>query len=1063
MANKRIASSSRDNWGEKLARKSMEISNGNSPFHHVTLKHRRTTLGRVDKFLSPIYFTDVNIFGRLYQRHAPVMLIKHFGPTNSTFQEISKCENHFKNFIVGDNFGPTFSRHWFKLSIEIPSSWIREKVQLIWDMGCEGLIWRNNKPVFSLNYEDEFGVKKRYNIYEKFQQHNDRSVTLYISVSCNRLLGEGKNGMINPTDLKKMFTLTKAEIVTLNSDAYNTFLDLCLLHELAKSLPEDSQRSTEALYSANEIINILVKSKFSEQGYTNARDISKKFFTTKTRDGEHIVHAMGHCHIDSAWLWPYSETIHKCARSWISTLTLMDKFPDFTFVCSQAQQFEWVKENYPEIYKKLKIYVKEGRFIPVGGTWIEMDGNIPSGESMIRQFVFGQRFFLEEFGITCKEFWLPDTFGYSANLPQIMNEAGIHNFLTQKLSWNLVNTFPHNTFHWEGIDGSRVICHFPPGDSYGMHVKPEELLKTMSNHKDKGRSDTSVFLFGFGDGGGGPTEGMLHRLSRMSNCAGLPKVKMSTPDQFFADVVKTQDKLCTWVGELFLELHNGTYTTQAKIKKFNRKCEILLHNIEFMWTLAESQKKKDFPPYPRQEIDRLWKLLLLNQFHDVLPGSSIELVNQDACKYYEDIMKSGEILINTANKSLIKHTKNKTEFSFLNSLSWDRKEVVELPDKSLSFIFCPSLSMTSIHICETDPVIVEPQKNGMISLRNSKLRCTFDNGGRLVSLQLNNAEGSKELIKSSHFGNQLVLFDDVPLFWDAWDVMDYHLETRSPVLDVIEPLHVSEKSCELRGILEFSVRIGDNSKLKQTIELDADSPVIRFKTFVDWQENHKFLKVEFPWNIHSTKATHEVQFGHLERPNHQNTSWDSARFEVWAHKWADLSEYNCGVAILNDCKYGYSTFGSTMRLSLLRSPKAPDDNADMGEHEFTYEVMPHSKSLQESGVIKQAFQLNNPLRAFEGKVENDLKLANLNTDAVILDTCKKSDVHKDAMLLRLYEAFGSSTECEITLSNSCIKKVERCNILEEPKESCDIEINENHSFTSSFSPFQIQSFLVWLD
>lgn len=505
MASKRTLSSEYEEWGEKFSRKSISLGPGNVPFHHVTLKHRRTTLERIEKFLSPIYFADVNLFGRLYSQRYPVPLIKHYGPTKSTYQEILKCQNEFQPFFVGNSFGPTFSRHWFQVSIKIPDSWLEEKVQLIWDMGCEGLIWRNNEPVFSLNFEDENGLKKRYAIYEKFQQHDDKSVVLYISVSCNRLLGEGKDGMINPTDLKKMFCLSKADIVVLDTDAYNTFVDLCVLYDMTKSLPEDSQRNCEALYSANEIVNILVRSEFSEQGYTDARNIAQKFFNSGTRHGEHCVHAMGHCHIDSAWLWPYSETVHKCARSWISTLNLMDKFPDFTFVCSQAQQFEWVKDNYPQIYKKLKHYVEQGRFKPVGGTWVEMDGNLPSGESMVRQFVFGQRYFREEFGITCKEFWLPDTFGYSANLPQIMNEAGITNFLTQKLSWNLVNTFPHNTFHWEGIDGSSVLCHFPPGDSYGMHVKAEELIKTMNKHKDKGRSDDSIFLFGFGDGGGGPT------------------------------------------------------------------------------------------------------------------------------------------------------------------------------------------------------------------------------------------------------------------------------------------------------------------------------------------------------------------------------------------------------------------------------------------------------------------------------------------------------------------------------------------------------------------------------
>lgn len=864
--------------------------------------------------------------------------------------------------------------------------------------------------------------------------------------------------MINPPDLEKMFSISKAEITLVDVKAFEVFTDLCVLYDKAKSMPETSQRGLESLYTANEITNILVKGNYSHESYDSAQLVSQGFFQTRNRQGQHTTHAMGHCHIDSAWLWRYGETVHKCARSWISALSLMDKFPDFKFVCSQAQQFQWVKDNYPLIYEKLKYYVKKGTFIPVGGTWVEMDGNLPSGESMVRQFFFGQKFFRKEFGITCNEFWLPDTFGYSANLPQIMNGSGITNFLTQKLSWSLVNTFPHNTFHWQGIDGSKVLCHFPPGDSYGMMATPSELLKTMNNHKDKGRSNSSIFLFGFGDGGGGPTEGMVQRLSRMADCAGLPRVKMSTPNEFFHEVRENADKLCTWVGELFLELHNGTYTTHAKIKNYNRKCEILLHDVEFLYTLLHTTKSVE---YPSEQLERLWKLLLLNQFHDVLPGTSIELANVDATVYYEDIVNTGNELLRNGIRNFFVQDEIES-YAVMNTLSWERSEVVEMPDKTLKYIRCPGLSIG--HIVEpprSSPVIIQNLDDGAFLLSNGIVECHIDKGGRLVSLKLTGLD--RELIKTNCYGNQFVIFDDVPLYWDAWDVMDYHLETRTPLLDVADPLHISDYSCELRGGVEFTIRVGVSSYLRQMIQLDAGSAMIKFKTYVDWHENRKFLKVEFPFNMLSAKATYEIQFGHLERPTHQNTSWDTPRFEVWGHKWADLSEYNCGVALLNDSKYGYSAFGSTMRLSLLRSPKAPDANADMGKHEFTYALFPHQESLQASGVIKQSYGLNYPLHLFtESVLNNTTSFITLSEESVILETLKQSDIHCGAILLRCYEAFGGSTSVEINFNIRKITKVVRCNLLEDFSEE-QILRNQDCSFITKFSPFEIKSFLVWLE
>lgn len=457
------------------------------------------------------------------------------------------------------------------------------------------------------------------------------SLTLYVEVACNGLLGAGKGTMIAAPDPEKMFQVSRAELALFHRDVHKLLVDLELLLGIAKGLGEDNQRSFQALYTANQIVNVYDPAQ--PETFLMAQDLASRFFGQRGGESQHTIHAMGHCHIDTAWLWPFKETVRKCARSWVTAVQLMERNPEFIFACSQAQQLEWVKNHYPGLYARLQEFACRGQFVPVGGTWVEMDGNLPSGEAMVRQFLQGQNFFLQEFGKMCSEFWLPDTFGYSAQLPQIMHSCGIRRFLTQKLSWNLVNSFPHHTFFWEGLDGSRVLAHFPPGDSYGMEGSVEEVLKTVAKNRDKGRTNHSAFLFGFGDGGGGPTQTMVDRLKRIYNTDGLPRVQLSSPERLFSALESDSGQLCTWVGELFLELHNGTYTTHSQIKKGNRECERILHDVELLSSLALVRSTQFL--YPAAQLQDLWRLLLLNQFHDVVTGSCIQLVAEEAMCHYE--------------------------------------------------------------------------------------------------------------------------------------------------------------------------------------------------------------------------------------------------------------------------------------------------------------------------------------------------------------------------------------------------------------------------------------------
>jgi alpha-mannosidase len=491
----------------------------------VVQKHWRATFERIEKFISPLYFTDVNLFGRLYPDKCKVTAISTISSQRkiSFEQAVSKLEENGSTVTTGYTFGPTWSTHWFKCQIEIPSEWRNKHVRFRWNSGCEAMIWKDGNPIQGLTGGDS---QKRYDFILTESSKGGEQFLLYVEAAANGMFGAGNGGMINPPNPDLTFVLSLAEVAVFNVDAYHLLMDLTVLAGMAKQLPKSDHRAYDALYKANEIINqcgdftpnTLQRLSFctcEKRGRQSdhlmylfhicrLHESCSEFFSKRNGEAQFSVYAFGHCHIDSAWLWPYSETIRKCARSWSSQLLLMDKYSDFKFVCSQMQQFAWIKEFYPSLFQAIKCKIKSGQFIPVGGTWIEMDGNIPSGESFIRQFLCGHHFLTEELGASTSVFWLPDTFGYSAQLPQIATKCGMKYFLTQKLSWSLTNKFPHNTFLWEGLDGSKILTHFPSADTYESDGSVADVLKTVHEHKDKGRSNSAILLYGFGDGGGGP-------------------------------------------------------------------------------------------------------------------------------------------------------------------------------------------------------------------------------------------------------------------------------------------------------------------------------------------------------------------------------------------------------------------------------------------------------------------------------------------------------------------------------------------------------------------------------
>ncbi|XP_052664164.1 alpha-mannosidase 2C1 isoform X3 [Harpia harpyja] len=989
----------------------------------AALKHRRTALERVEKFLSEIYFTDCNLRGRLFgDRCLPASLSFFQTPRRIPYDEAVRQE--FRPAKVGDSFGPTWETCWFKVELSIPQTWAGREVHFVWESDGEGMVWRDAQPVQGLTKE---GEKTSYILTSSLKESEPHSLTLYVELACNGLFGAGKGSMIAPPDPDRRFTLSKAELVIFNRDVYELLVDLEILLDMAQLLGEENQRSFQALYTANQMVNMCDVTDPST--FPAARDLAAAIFSQRNGESQHTIHAMGHCHIDSAWLWPYEETIRKCARSWVTVVRLMERNPELTFACSQAQQFEWVRSWYPGLYARIQEFVAKEQFIPVGGTWVEMDGNLPSGESMVRQFLQGQLFFQEQFGRICSE---------------------------------------HHTFFWEGIDGSRVLTHFPPGDSYGMHGRVEEMLRTVKNNKDKGRVNHSALLFGFGDGGGGPTQKMLDRMKRMSDTDGLPRVQISTPDRLFSVLENESSQLCTWVGELFLELHNGTYTTQAQIKKGNRECERILHDVEVLSTLAVARGGTF--QYPASQLQRLWRLLLLNQFHDVLPGSCIQLVVEDALQYYTEIRRVGarlqEEAVQSLCRELLQPKTGSTESTLvLNTLPWERTEVISRTGpagtETLALVTVPSMGYAVVRepLLPPQPVAVRKQEDGSIAMENGVIAVCLDMMGRLTSLRVGDSE--RESVPDGCYANQFALFDDVPLYWDAWDVMDYHLETRKPVTMLLKPLEITLAG-GLRGSASFSLQIGKSSTLTQEIILDATCPYLRFLTQVEWKEAHKFLKVEFPVQVRSTNATYEIQFGHLQRPTHWNTSWDWARFEVWAHKWLDLSEHGFGVALLNDCKYGASAHGNILSLSLLRAPKCPDATADVAHHQFTYAVMPHLGSFQDAGVIQCAYNLNFPLHAILASSAQCLAWSafSVSSPAVVLETVKQAEDRPEAVVVRLYEAHGSTVVTWLQTSLP-VKEAMLCDLLERPAAQGRLPL-EQRGMRLSFTPFRVLSVLLVL-
>src|SRR5712692_10557882 len=910
-----------------------------------------------------------------------------------TFAEAMRGE--YQAFKVGDTWGPPWSTTWFHIRGRVPEAWAGKQVIAVFDIGfegstgftCEALAWRDGKPWRALDPN------------HRWLPITSGEVDFYLEAAANpKAVVSGPDKAPSMIALRESpdpaFIFHQAELRIQDQSARKLALDFKMLLELALAVPDGDRRT--------QITEALEKFARNNDPAVLAAAMSQPSQST------HQISAVGHAHIDTAWLWPLREARRKCARTFSTALALMDEYPDYRFACSQPAQYQWMKEPYPEIFEGIAKKVAAGQWEPVGSMWVEADCNLPSGEALARQFLHGKRFFMKEFGYETKELWLPDVFGYPGSLPQLIAESGGNFFLTQKLSWNDTNKPAHHTFIWEGIDGSRVFTHFPPADTYNGSFKPEEVAQSIRNFKDGRSSRRSLYLFGWGDGGGGPQPEMIESAHRLG-------VELGRAGDFFEAAASEANGLTTSAGELYFELHRGTYTSQSRTKRLNRRAQQALREAE-MWSVAAGGA------YPSTELSSLWQTLLLNQFHDILPGSSIDWVYEEAERDLEHVEARATEIGQAAMSAIVDKSEGLVAF---NSTSHPRTEVVSISGE-YARIEAPSCGWAFVVPHPSEPEVSVTDHR----MENELLRIEWDDRGVLTSIW--DTEANREVLSGP--GNLLQLHEDNPTQWDAWDLDAAYRDSFVEVTAIEKVEHRGG----LRGLLALGRRFGE-SWLFQMMTLDAGSRVLRFETFVEWQERHKMLKVAFPVTVKAREATYEIQFGHLRRPTHEDTSQAKAMFEVCAQRWADLGDDYYGVALLNDCKHGYDIHGSVMRLSLLRGPTHPDPTADLGGHQFTYALMPHRGDFRQAGVIEAAEDLNAPLLPAHGKLAagSSRSLIEIDTREVIVEAIKRAE-DSDATIVRLYEAWGRPCQARLRTTVPASRAF-LCDLLERNREEVPVD------------------------
>lgn len=980
---------------------------------------------------------------------------------------------------------------WLRNTFELPASWSGKTIVGLFDfgktggganMGFESLLFVNGKPYQGVDqYHQETILPS-----ELAGQNIDLCFRLW----------SGLEGGGEPQEQEHQFR--KAAIGILDARVDNLYFTSKAVLDSLRLLSEDRMEHHQLLQALDRAyLRIDWSVPGSDPFYTSLYEAEAEL--DQALEGlaaTHpvTIHCIGHTHIDVAWLWRIAHTREKSARSFSTVLRLMEQYPEYVFLQTQPQLYAYIKKDYPEIYAQIKQRVQEGRWEAAGGMWLEADCILPSGESLVRQFLHGTRFFRDEFGTECDYLWLPDVFGYSWALPQILSKSGIRTFMTTKISWNQYNRMPHDTFVWRGIDGSEVLTHFittpdVPGSTvwwytFNGFTDPFAVKGIWDTYRDKSINNELLLSYGYGDGGGGVNRDMLETRRRLERMPGIPRAVPGRADEFFQGlherVASTDQYVHTWDGELYLEYHRGTYTSEAYNKRMNRKMELLLRDAEWVQTLA-AVATGDWKGYPVEALADSWTTVLRNQFHDIIPGSSITEVYEDSRVEYESAHSQTIQVWETAAERLkSEESGSALAFTVYNSSSFSRDDLVSIAvaDTGVSgvwrderggelraqrsgehwLIHLPQLAELSAQTLLFEPKeagVREANEPSLFSFAQGQLTTPHyliqvNEQGQFTSIYDRHAK--REVLAAGARGNVLQVFEDKPKAFDAWDIDLFYQQKQREVSSLTSITFVNEGS--LRATLTLEWAYGQ-STIRQNVHCYTHSRRIDFETHVDWHERQQLLKVAFPVHVRAVEATYDIQFGNVKRPTHWNTSWDYARFETVGHQWADLSEWNYGVSLLNDCKYGYDIKDNVMRLSLIKSAIHPNTRADQGEHRFTYALLPHAGDWRAGSVPQEAWMLNAPMTYKPGaSIAAGKSLFIASTDSIMVDAIKKAE-DANTVLLRFHDYTGSRYEATIK-SDYPVVAWQECDLMERPIAE---EVSEG-AIRTEVKPYEIKTFLV---
>jgi len=1012
--------------------------------------------------------------------------------SDEIFSDIEKINTDLWSPISNEQlWGGDKENFWFETVVKIPKEFQGKCVVYELRTGREGE-WDATNPQFTIYVN---GTRKQG------LDVNHREVILTENAQEGQIFRIILHAFTGDQNFKLVMD---SEIKILDRKTEKYFYDISVPYQVARLLLESDSAYLTIMHALNESLNILdLRKEYSDAYYTSLEKaqnyIVEEFYNKYCGNSTEEVYCVGHTHIDVAWLWTLAVTQDKAVRSFSTVLELMRQYPEYTFMSSQPQLYKYVKQNAPDLYEEIKKRVDEGRWETEGGMFVEADCNLSSGESLIRQFIYGKQFFKEEFGKDNEILWLPDVFGYSAALPQIMNKCGIKYFMTTKISWNEFNKMPYDTFEWEGIDGTKILTHFSPSrdynkgaveggmetehfTTYNAYINPSQVKGAWARYSQKHLNNEVLMSFGYGDGGGGPTKDMLENYRRLTKgIPGCPRTLMSTSKNFFDHLkqeVSQHKYLPTWVGELYLEYHRGTYTSMARNKKYNRKAEFLFQNAETYSMIDTVLNKSD---YPKQKISDSWEVILRNQFHDILPGSSIKEVYEDSKKEYEKIFEVGNQVENNAFLNIVQNIdSNQNSIAVFNPNSFlgeglvyfDYMDEVNHPiivngvntipvQKTIEgkyMFIAPSVPSKGYKTFELREGLVS---TGLVAddkhLENDLIKVTFHENGQISSIF--DKTSMREVLQENKNANVLMTYEDRPHNFDAWDVNNYYVEKSWEITDV--------SSMELieTGPVCATIRISRkylDSNIEQYVSLLYNSPEIIIRNEIDWNENHIFMKSLIPVDVHTDEATYEIQYGNVKRKTHYNTMWDYAKFEVCMHKWIDIAEDGYGVSVLNDCKYGCHVHDGTIGISMLKSATYPNPDADKEHHSFTFSIYPHDKDWKSAGTIKRAYQLNNPMTAVlknneGGNLPLEYSFVNVDAENVVIEVVKEAE-DENGLIIRMYETNNKRTNVTMTFGMD-VKKVDECNMLEEYFAQIR---HEGRTAFFSIKPYEIKTFRVKL-